>query len=405
MPESVSIAMYKGSTKSCTPSLALLIPPLAARSEVPMESNEGSMSEYLSMWKNIPHGITVIMFDEPLHASVECYHQHYNPQRDDDPLLQYGAVDSRLPGKSAEETIALRDAVIRWMQPHMDLVWETLPLAVADFKDHQVSLENISEYVCDDVHMYGLEAPELDEAAHIVLMKASSLPGVGKVTEVVLARASKTPELSKNKETGGPLWTRLKEAAQRAVNPWTDDSTKNKQQAANPDVQGVMEEEMMKEAVMVVAEMGAVVVGAEMEEGQEETGGDGGGGGDSNNGNGGEFRTAHDAAANNYVEEQWQVSCKINATSIPSWDGGGDTIIKYISAMARFARLGARVLQGLGQIAPQKWSGRALNWWDALPIGAQDYLVTNWQVMLVGLCYQFLDAKWLKDWTKEFEEM
>ncbi|KAG6913832.1 hypothetical protein DXG01_004051 [Tephrocybe rancida] len=169
MPESVSIAMYKGSAKSRTPLLTSLIPPLAVRSEVPVESNEESMSEYPSMWKNISCGITVIMFDEPLHASVEHYHQRYDPQRDDDPLLQYSAVDSRLPGKSAEETIALQDAVIRWMQPHMDLVWETLPLAVADFKDHQVSLENISEYVCDDVHMYGLEAPELDEATHIVL--------------------------------------------------------------------------------------------------------------------------------------------------------------------------------------------------------------------------------------------
>ncbi|KAG6914376.1 hypothetical protein DXG01_000712 [Tephrocybe rancida] len=652
MPESVSIAMYKGSTKSHTPSLASLIPPSAARSEVPTESNEGSMSEYLSMWKNIPRGITVIMFDEPLHASVECYHQRYDPQRDDDPLLQYGAVDGRLPGKSAEETIALQDAVIRWTQPHMDLVWETLPLAVADFKDHQVSLENISEYVCDDVHMYGLEAPELDEATHIVLaieqifaalaqfaqdnrkaafrldpkfgfirllawhhsaeeirvthavvrkrtsvavkhiqrllnsirtlfmdslevdsvssydsslphiqntfgndsprvealrlaarpeyaremtgslneareemvlsnyplnnpprtpseysehcvrtlrvkpatppqstttdripgvipiqLKASegrsgeknlrfvsptnaqkppvlssltkrhpisALPGVGKVIEVVPAKATKTPELSKNKETGGPSWTCLKEAAQWAVNPKTtrtDNSTKNEQQGwakffsgkskfpprprNTPSDDGTSSKHSNSGSSNSSQPRHSGSNGGDDEGGSNGSGGnggggggggngggpggngsrDGGGGGDGNNGNGGEFHAAHDAAANNYVEEQWQVSCKINATSIPSWDGGGDTIIEYISAMAQFARLGAQVHQGLGQIAPQKWSGRALNWWDALPTGAQDYLATDWQVMLIGLCYQFLDAEWLKDRTKEFEEM
>ncbi|KAG6904867.1 hypothetical protein DXG01_006629, partial [Tephrocybe rancida] len=97
------------------------------------------------------------------------YHHCYDPQRDDDPLLPYGVVDGKLAGKTAEETILLRDAVIRWMQPHMDLVWETLPLAVAEFKDHQIPRESISEYVCGRVHMYGLEAPDLDEAAHIVL--------------------------------------------------------------------------------------------------------------------------------------------------------------------------------------------------------------------------------------------
>ncbi|KAG6905492.1 hypothetical protein DXG01_002407, partial [Tephrocybe rancida] len=551
MPESVSIAMYKGSAKSRTPSLASLIPPSAACSEVPTESNEGSMSEYPSMWKNIPRGITVIMFDEPLHASVELYHQHYNPQRADDPLLQYGAVD-----------------VIRWTQPHMDLVWETLPLAVADFKDHQVFLENISEYVCDDVHMYGLEVPELDKAAHIVLAieqifvalaqfaqddrKAvfrldpkfgfirllawhhsaeeirvthavlrkrtsvavkhiqrllnsiqtlftdslevdsvssydsslphirntfgndsprvealrlaarpesgeknlrfisltnaqkppvlssltkrhpiSALPGVGKVIEVVPAKATKTPELSKNKETGGPSWTCLKEAAQWAVNPKTtrtDNSTKNEQQGwakffsgkskfpprprNTPSDDGTsLKHSNSGSSNSSQPRHSGSNGGGDDEGGSNGSGGnegggggggngggpggnggrDRGGGGDGNNGNGGEFCTAHDAAANNYVEEQWQVSHKINATSIPSWDGGGDTIIEYISAMARFARL------------EMVW--KSIELVGRLPTGAQDYLATNWQVMLVGLRYQFLDAEWLKDRTKEFEEM
>ncbi|KAG6914710.1 hypothetical protein DXG01_015775 [Tephrocybe rancida] len=138
VPDSVSMAMSKGHTKSRTPSLGLLIPPSATMSEGPVESVEKSMTECPSMWKGIPRDIKVIMFDEPLHASVERFHHPYDPQRDDDPLLPYRAVDGILPGKTAEETILLRDA-------------------------------SISEYVCGEAHMYGLEAPDLDEAAHIVL--------------------------------------------------------------------------------------------------------------------------------------------------------------------------------------------------------------------------------------------
>ncbi|KAG6905154.1 hypothetical protein DXG01_004511 [Tephrocybe rancida] len=169
IPDSVLMAMSKGHANSRTPSLASLIPPSATLTKGSLESVEELMLESTSMWKGISHVIKVIMFDELLHASVERYHHRYGPQQDDDPLLLYGVVDGKLAGKTAEETILLRDAVIQWTQPHMDLVWETLPLAVVEFKDHQIPQESISEYMCGGVHMYGLEALDLDEVAHIVL--------------------------------------------------------------------------------------------------------------------------------------------------------------------------------------------------------------------------------------------
>ncbi|KIK09070.1 hypothetical protein K443DRAFT_128061 [Laccaria amethystina LaAM-08-1] len=45
---------------------------------------------------------------------------------EDDPLLEYGADDGALPGLTLEQTIPIRDIVLRWMAPHQYMVWRSL---------------------------------------------------------------------------------------------------------------------------------------------------------------------------------------------------------------------------------------------------------------------------------------
>ncbi|KAJ7430924.1 hypothetical protein FB451DRAFT_1198540 [Mycena latifolia] len=73
------------------------------------------------------------LYDEPLHSSVERYHELYDPESvlQYDPLVRFGALDGRLPNRSSEESIALRDVLIRYTSPHLELIWETLSDGIA----------------------------------------------------------------------------------------------------------------------------------------------------------------------------------------------------------------------------------------------------------------------------------
>ncbi|KAJ7294009.1 hypothetical protein C8J57DRAFT_1491354 [Mycena rebaudengoi] len=81
------------------------------------------------------HSLALAMFNifhEPLHNSVQCYHALFDPITDYDPLIHFSAVDGKLPHRSMEESIALRDVLICWTAPHMELQWENLPQGIRD---------------------------------------------------------------------------------------------------------------------------------------------------------------------------------------------------------------------------------------------------------------------------------
>ncbi|KJA22879.1 hypothetical protein HYPSUDRAFT_121746, partial [Hypholoma sublateritium FD-334 SS-4] len=103
--------------------------------------------------------------------------------------------------------------------------------------------------------------------------------------------------------------------------------------------------------------------------------------------------------------DEWQMNPKINMSSLPSWDGRGKTVIDYLSEMAGFYRLGARMQRGMAQMASHKWTGRAKRWWEALPSMEQEFFSQHWDYMLAAIRNQFLDETWVRDRTQEFEEM
>lgn len=129
--------------------------------------------------------------------------------------------------------------------------------------------------------------------------------------------------------------------------------------------------------------------------------GDGGGGG------GGEGVPVVDfnAAAANLFWNEWQLNKKLNCNIIPSWDGKGDTAIDYLAAMADLARLSSQMSVGLAQLAYSKWTGRALQWWNALTQADKAYITRSWDYLILAIRAHFLDAQWVQERTYEFEEM
>lgn len=101
----------------------------------------------------------------------------------------------------------------------------------------------------------------------------------------------------------------------------------------------------------------------------------------------------------------WQMNRKLNMSVIPSWNGGGDTAIEYILAMSNLSTLGSELAVDIAAMASQKWSDRALNWWNALPSADRRYLSSGWETLLLGIREHFLDAQWIEARTFEFEEM
>ncbi|KAJ7103998.1 hypothetical protein B0H15DRAFT_738918, partial [Mycena belliarum] len=85
-----------------------------------------------------------------------------------DPLLYYGAVDGDLPNVSSAATESLRDAVIRFQQPHRNFLWERLSDLIAKIARYDVSSiawEQLKEPVTLEEY-HGLPLDLLEEVAH-----------------------------------------------------------------------------------------------------------------------------------------------------------------------------------------------------------------------------------------------
>ncbi|KAJ7102630.1 hypothetical protein B0H15DRAFT_943534 [Mycena belliarum] len=136
---------------SATPSLASLVNPAPSQDSTPKLSGismttdnkvrgiyEGeSISQALRAGREpsrifISYGSGIEVYDEGLAESVTRYHPSYNPLVDDDPLLEFRATDGMLPGKTAEQTMQLRDVVMRYSLPHRNYYWNPLAQGIRD---------------------------------------------------------------------------------------------------------------------------------------------------------------------------------------------------------------------------------------------------------------------------------
>jgi hypothetical protein len=72
--------------------------------------------------------------------------------------------------------------------------------------------------------------------------------------------------------------------------------------------------------------------------------------------------------------------------------------------MAGLARMSEQASEGLAQLAPCKWEGKARSWWIVLPHEDQVYISCDWDTLLRAIRAKFLDTAWIKKQEQEFEE-
>ncbi|KAG6913799.1 hypothetical protein DXG01_004201 [Tephrocybe rancida] len=95
----------------------------------------------------------------------------------------------------------------------------------------------------------------------------------------------------------------------------------------------------------------------------------------------------------------------IEKVTLPTWDSMDETLIQYLGEMHKVAWMGPKVREALAWVAPQKWLGRAANWWDALSPDIKNDLSVNWDVMLLAIQHYCMNTEWIKNRTAEFERM
>ncbi|KAF8174355.1 hypothetical protein K438DRAFT_1506425, partial [Mycena galopus ATCC 62051] len=95
-----------------------------------------------------------------------------------DPLISYGTVDGLLPGKTAEETMVLHDIVMRWIQPHINLNWETLEEGILKFKEEKPSKHGLLIFKRQERPIYSLGSFLLECLAHLILAATQILEGL-----------------------------------------------------------------------------------------------------------------------------------------------------------------------------------------------------------------------------------
>ncbi|KAJ7068937.1 hypothetical protein B0H15DRAFT_738642, partial [Mycena belliarum] len=95
-----------------------------------------------------------------------------------DPLLEFGAVDGMMPGKSAELTMQLRDVVMRYSLPHHNFYWNQLSQGISDMAKIKVSREDLVARQVGPTVVYMLNEFHLEQFAQLSLAVHQILNGL-----------------------------------------------------------------------------------------------------------------------------------------------------------------------------------------------------------------------------------
>ena len=134
--ESITPVLDKPTTRSpphslCSPrsshSRRLTNPPLADIGRTITHHNRKGKDREQHLFHGIPHLKHAYAYEETLSESMTRCHHPWDPMdEEDDPLLEYGADDGKLPGLTLEQTMPIRDIILRWTAPHQFMVWKSL---------------------------------------------------------------------------------------------------------------------------------------------------------------------------------------------------------------------------------------------------------------------------------------
>ncbi|KAF9055439.1 hypothetical protein BDZ89DRAFT_1125192 [Hymenopellis radicata] len=156
--------------------------------------------------------------DEPLTASVARFHASWNPdQIEEDPLTPFGALHGLLPRRSAEETMWVRELIIRVSYPHTGNFWRNLPEAVEETVGMIITRQDLirvpNPLGPDAVPWWGLAMEYLEQLAHVALAVSQCLDAFHSFNHfrrathisVVIARITVSTIHSYNHSDQGPV--------------------------------------------------------------------------------------------------------------------------------------------------------------------------------------------------------
>ncbi|PPQ97940.1 hypothetical protein CVT26_002945 [Gymnopilus dilepis] len=130
----------------------------------------GPQAGYTLVFEGVPHMTSIRLYDEPLHTSVQNYCFPFNPLIHLDPLFEYGAVNGKLPGWSQEETVMVRDILLRWTSMLKETIWDDLPSELESLQNAEISRSDIVSFrTPDDRPYFSLIPLKLLEIGHLAL--------------------------------------------------------------------------------------------------------------------------------------------------------------------------------------------------------------------------------------------
>jgi hypothetical protein len=121
------------------------------------------------IFRGIPSLRNVSMQDKALHTAVVHYHHQYYPLTNYDPLLNFRAVDGTLPRCSMEISMLIKDVLICWESPCLELKWDNLPEAVTILTEQHFLPEESHEWIEEEINYYSLPKNHLLSFTHILL--------------------------------------------------------------------------------------------------------------------------------------------------------------------------------------------------------------------------------------------
>lgn len=146
---------------------------MGVRSPTKTQASPAKPSEDRDKWESIfkgkRHFEDVQIYKENIHESLTRYHEEYDPLVALDPLFDYGSSDGSLPGRTDEETMSLRDILLRLYSPRTDCMWDDLPSAIDEFMKYQFTVDDLVSFNSGGITHYYLHKEQLVEIAHIIL--------------------------------------------------------------------------------------------------------------------------------------------------------------------------------------------------------------------------------------------
>ncbi|KJA21720.1 hypothetical protein HYPSUDRAFT_140150, partial [Hypholoma sublateritium FD-334 SS-4] len=130
------------------------------------------------LFAGIPELEELHIYDEPLRQAVERCHVPWDPYGNEvNPLIELGANEGLLPGRPAEETLLIRDIVVRWTKPDLDCTWDNLQEAAENLETHVLTDADFRVYKKDEHRYYSMRI-QIEETAKIVIALSQVLQGL-----------------------------------------------------------------------------------------------------------------------------------------------------------------------------------------------------------------------------------